>query len=132
MGMNGTFWLLVNEGGIRVKVVRENDPLGRDVELIRRHWFSSGQPKPATKGSVGAEMVDGLTIKDEDYKLVKTRFSAFFNTHLHSYLHGLGINSLVLTGVQTPNCIRLFTMIFLFNTIFFNFQHSTSCSFSFT
>ncbi|KAL2493119.1 putative inactive nicotinamidase [Abeliophyllum distichum] len=87
-------------------VVREHDPLGRDVELFRRHLYSAGKPKPTSKGSLGAELVDGLVIKDDDYKLVKTRFSAFFNTHLHSYLQGAGIKKLVITGVQTPNCIR--------------------------
>ncbi|KAL6563247.1 hypothetical protein OROHE_005834 [Orobanche hederae] len=87
-------------------VVREHDPLGRDVELFRRHLYSYGEPKPACKGSVGAELVDGLVIEYGDYKLVKMRFSAFFNTHLHLYLHGAGINKLVIVGVQTPNCIR--------------------------
>ncbi|CAA0822373.1 Probable inactive nicotinamidase, partial [Striga hermonthica] len=88
-------------------VVREHDPLGRDVELFRRHLYLADKPKPTCKGSVGAQLlVDGLVIKDGDYKLVKTRFSAFFNTHLHSYLQGLGITNLVVTGVQTPNCIR--------------------------
>ncbi|XP_011080698.1 probable inactive nicotinamidase At3g16190 [Sesamum indicum] len=87
-------------------VVREHDPLGRDVELFRRHLYAADKPKPTSKGSVGAELVDGLVIKDGDYKLVKMRFSAFFNTHLHSYLQGAGVNKLVITGVQTPNCIR--------------------------
>ncbi|XP_059642719.1 probable inactive nicotinamidase At3g16190 [Cornus florida] len=93
-------------GILVVWVVREHDPLGRDVELFRQELYSDGKPKPTSKGSVGAELVDGLVIKEEDYKLVKTRFSAFFATHLHSFLQGAGINSLVVTGVQTPNCIR--------------------------
>ncbi|KAL8056147.1 hypothetical protein ABFX02_04G100700 [Erythranthe guttata] len=88
-------------------VVREHDPLGRDVELFRRHLYDSAdKPKPVSKGTVGAELVDGLFIEEGDYKLVKTRFSSFFNTHLHSYLQGLGVNNLIITGVQTPNCIR--------------------------
>ncbi|KAL3511770.1 hypothetical protein ACH5RR_024487 [Cinchona calisaya] len=87
-------------------VVREHDPLGRDVELFRRHLYFPGKPKPTSKGSVGAELVDGLVIKEGDYKLVKTRFSAFFSTHLHSYLQGAGISNLVIAGVQTPNCVR--------------------------
>lgn len=53
---------------------------------------------PIVKGSVGAELVDGLVIKEGDYKLVKMRFSAFFATHLHSLLQGAGINNLVITG----------------------------------
>nr|GEV04929.1 probable inactive nicotinamidase At3g16190 isoform X1 [Tanacetum cinerariifolium] len=93
-------------GFLLVWVVREHDPKGRDVELFRRHLYADGQPKPTSKGSKGAELVDGLVIKDEDYKVVKTRFSAFFATHLHSVLQGAGIDSLVVVGVQTPNCIR--------------------------
>lgn len=87
-------------------VVREHDPMGRDVELFRRHLYSEGKAKPTSKGSVGSELVDGLVIEGTDYKLVKTRFSAFFGTHLHSLLQGAGISALVVIGVQTPNCIR--------------------------
>jgi len=43
-------------------------------------------------------LVDGLVIKEEDYKLVKTRFSAFFATHLHSVLQAAAIHNLVITG----------------------------------
>ncbi|KAJ1388762.1 Isochorismatase-like [Sesbania bispinosa] len=93
-------------GILIVWVVREHDPLGRDVELFRRHLYTAGKVGPTSKGSEGAELVDGLVIREGDYKLVKTRFSAFFSTHLHSVLQGAGINSLVVTGVQTPNCIR--------------------------
>ncbi|KAI7739953.1 hypothetical protein M8C21_029355, partial [Ambrosia artemisiifolia] len=93
-------------GFLVVWVVREHDPLGRDVELFRRHLYADGKPKPILKGSKGAELVDGLVIKEGDYKVVKTRFSAFFATHLHSVLQGAGIDSLVVVGVQTPNCIR--------------------------
>ncbi|XP_071715478.1 probable inactive nicotinamidase At3g16190 isoform X2 [Rutidosis leptorrhynchoides] len=91
---------------IDMQVVREHDPLGRDVELFRKHLYGDGKPKPTSKGSKGAELVDGLVIKEEDYKVVKTRFSAFFATHLHSVLQGAGIDSLAVVGVQTPNCIR--------------------------
>ncbi|XP_055828822.1 probable inactive nicotinamidase At3g16190 [Solanum dulcamara] len=95
-----------NRGIPIIWVVREHDPLGRDVELFRRHLYGDGKPKPTSKGAVGAELVDGLVIQEGDYKLVKTRFSAFFNTNLHSYLQGIGVTNLVIIGVQTPNCIR--------------------------
>ncbi|GMI86137.1 hypothetical protein like AT3G16190 [Hibiscus trionum] len=93
-------------GILVVWVVREHDYLGRDVELFRRHLYTPGKEGPTTKGASGAELVDGLVIKEGDYKLVKTRFSAFFATHLHSFLQSNGVNSLVVVGVQTPNCIR--------------------------
>lgn len=75
--------------------------MGRDVELFRRHLYSEAGSKPTSKGSVGSELVDGLVIKGTDYKLVKTRFSAFFGTHLHSLLQGAGISTLVVTGNAT-------------------------------
>lgn len=88
-----------------VWVVREHDPYGRDVELFRRHLYSGGKG-PTAKGSEGAELADGLVIKEGDYKLVKTRFSAFFATALDSVLKTSGIKNLVVLGLQTPNCVR--------------------------
>ncbi|RDX67246.1 putative inactive nicotinamidase, partial [Mucuna pruriens] len=108
-------------GILIVWVVREHDPLGRDVEVFRRHEYGPGKVGPASKGSVGAELVDGLVIKEEDYKLVKTRFSAFFATNLHSVLQGTEINSLVVTGIQTPNCIRQT----VFDAVALDYQHVT-------
>ncbi|VVA97817.1 unnamed protein product [Arabis nemorensis] len=98
---------LARERGILVIwVVREHDPQGRDVELFRRHLYNSEKVGPTVKGTVGAELVNGLTIKERDYKIVKTRFSAFFGTNLHSFLQTSGVSNLVIAGVQTPNCIR--------------------------
>ncbi|PKA59059.1 hypothetical protein AXF42_Ash001152 [Apostasia shenzhenica] len=86
-------------------VVREHDPFGRDVEVFRRNLYANGKG-PTVEGSKGAELVEGLAPIFGEYKLVKTRFSAFFNTNLNSLLQSTGINSLVIVGVQTPNCIR--------------------------
>lgn len=80
-----------------MQVVREHDRFGRDVEHFRRHFYSNGEG-PTVKGCVGAELADGLVIADGDYKLVKTRFSAFFATNLHHLLQGCGIKNLVIVG----------------------------------
>nr|CAB3446456.1 unnamed protein product [Digitaria exilis]CAB3449590.1 unnamed protein product [Digitaria exilis] len=80
-----------------VWVVREHDSDGRDVELLRRRFYSGGKG-PAMKGSKGAELADGLVIKEQDYKLVKTRFSSFFATNLDSVLKTSGIKNLVVVG----------------------------------
>ncbi|KAJ3686189.1 hypothetical protein LUZ61_015353 [Rhynchospora tenuis] len=90
-------------------VVREHDPLGRDVELFRKHYYSNGKGF-AIKGSKGAELVEGFKIEEGDYKLVKPRFSAFFNTHLDAVLRGSGIKSLVVVGgsdseLHQANCV---------------------------
>ncbi|KAJ4788797.1 Peroxyureidoacrylate/ureidoacrylate amidohydrolase RutB [Rhynchospora pubera] len=112
---------LARERGIFVIwVVREIDPLGRDVELFRKHHYSNGQGL-AIKGSKGAELVEGLKIEEKDYKLVKTRFSAFFNTHLDAVLRGSGIKRLVVVGVQTPNCIRQT----VFDAVSLDYEHIT-------
>ncbi|KAF0933716.1 hypothetical protein E2562_019195 [Oryza meyeriana var. granulata] len=97
---------VARERGIFVVwVVREHDPSGADVEVFRRHFYSGGKG-PTVKGLKGAELADGLVIKQGEYKLVKTRFSAFFATPLDSVLKTSGIKNLVIVGVQTPNCIR--------------------------
>jgi len=88
-----------------LQVVREHDPYGRDVEFFRRHLYEDGNG-PIRKGSDGVDLVDGLSVEDGEYRLVKTRFSAFFETHLNTVLHSIGITNLVIVGVQTPNCIR--------------------------
>ncbi|KAK9666101.1 hypothetical protein RND81_14G160500 [Saponaria officinalis] len=93
-------------GMLVVWIVREHDASGRDVELFRRHLYKTEKVGPTVKGHEGAKLVDGLEIHEGDYKLVKTRMSAFFNTHLHSLLLAAGIDSLVVVGIQTPNCIR--------------------------
>ncbi|KAJ4974279.1 hypothetical protein NE237_007453 [Protea cynaroides] len=93
-------------GILVIWIVREHDSLGRDVELFRTHMYGKEKEGPAVKGSVGAELADGLVIQKSDYKIVKTRFSAFFGTNLHPLLQRAGIDSLVVTGIQTPNCIR--------------------------
>lgn len=103
-----------------VWVVREHDPLGRDVELFRRHLYSTGNG-PTTLGSKGSELFNGLEPKQGDIKLVKTRFSAFFDTHLDSLLKSNGIKNLVVVGVQTPNCIRQT----VFDAVALNYEHVT-------
>lgn len=77
--------------------MREHDPYGRDVEFFRRHLYEDGNG-PIRKGSDGVDLVDGLSVEDGEYRLVKTRFSAFFETHLNTVLHSIGIKNLVIVG----------------------------------
>lgn len=71
--------------------------MGRDVELFRRHHYSNGKG-PTMKGAKGAQLVEGLKIREGEYKLVKTRFSAFFNTNLDALLKATRIKRLVIVG----------------------------------
>lgn len=90
-------------------VIREHHPSGTDVERFRSEMFSNGTGA-TVKGTRGADLVDGLEIRDEDYVISKKRFSAFMFTHLESLLRRLGVDHVVISGVQTPNCIRATAM----------------------
>ncbi|GAY51126.1 hypothetical protein CUMW_131920 [Citrus unshiu] len=79
-------------GILVVWVVREHNPLGRDVELFRRHQYSPGKVGPAVKGSRGAELVDGLVIREGDYKLVR---HASVPSSLHTSTHSFKVQGLI-------------------------------------
>ena len=49
---------------------------------------------------------DAFTVLPQDYVLVKPRFSAFFHTGLDLILRRLGVQTVLLAGTTTPNCIR--------------------------
>ena len=49
---------------------------------------------------------DAFTVLPQDYVLVKPRFSAFFHTSLDLILRRLGVQTVLLAGTTTPNCIR--------------------------
>ena len=77
---------------------------GSDVEISRRKLF---QKTPfAVEGTVGARVIDELEPHPGEYIIRKNRMSAFFNTDLDLLLRSLRVERLVITGIQTPNCIR--------------------------
>jgi nicotinamidase-related amidase len=78
---------------------------GTDVELPRLARFRKEGFK-VVEGTPGAEIVDDLYPEPGEYVIIKSRWSGFFRTNLDLLLHRLGINTVVLTGVQTPNCVR--------------------------
>lgn len=85
-------------------VLRVHRASGVDVEITRREIFK--RTPFAVEGTPGAAVIEELAPKDGEFRLKKTRMSAFFNTDLDLMLRTLGIDSLVVTGIQTPNCIR--------------------------
>jgi len=86
-------------------VVREYREDGSDVETFRLQEFLSGRPC-CVPGTSGCDIVDELSPADGEYRLVKNRFSAFMNTELDLMLRRLGVNEIVVAGIQYPNCIR--------------------------
>jgi nicotinamidase-related amidase len=86
-----------------VIILRRHRYSGVDVDLPRVGRF---QAEPFLTDGPGADLVDGLEIAADDIVVVKHRWSAFFATDLDMVLRRTGIRTVVLAGVQTPNCIR--------------------------
>ena len=78
---------------------------GTDVELPRLEVFKSSGFR-VVEGTSGAEIVESLRPKSGEYIIIKPRWSGFFRTSLDLLLNRLGVKTVVLTGVQTPNCVR--------------------------
>jgi ureidoacrylate peracid hydrolase len=57
------------------------------------------------KGTWGAEPFSGLEPKEGQYQVFKERMNGFFNSNLDSILRGLGINTLIVTGVTARGCV---------------------------
>lgn len=85
-------------------ILRVHRKDGSDVEIFRRDLF---QRMPfAVEGTEGAEVISELRPREGEYTVRKTRMSAFLHTDLDLVLRTIGIDTLFVTGIQTPNCVR--------------------------
>ena len=88
-----------------IYVVRGHRQDASDLEYTRLQLFMDKGGICVT-GTKGAQIVDGLEVKPQDYILVKKRFSAFLFTEFDLLLRRLNIKTLAIAGTQYPNCIR--------------------------
>ncbi|MBD5154470.1 MAG: isochorismatase family protein [Oscillibacter sp.] len=81
---------------------------GSDVEHTRYQiWAEGGKPlTPGSTGPISIENPPEFGRCASDYEIVKPRYSAFFQTSLDLLLRRLKVDTVVLTGTTTPNCIR--------------------------
>ena len=81
---------------------------GSDVEHTRfESWRDGGKAmSPDCPEEISAAMPEEFGLCDRDYRIVKPRYSAFFYTELDLILRRLGVDTIVLAGTTTPNCIR--------------------------
>jgi len=86
-------------------IIREHAKDGSDVEKFRRMLFIENGGY-LLSGSWGAECPEDIDMRSGESRIVKTRFSGFYKTELDEELKQDGIKTLIITGVQTPNCIR--------------------------
>ncbi|MEG1609899.1 MAG: isochorismatase family cysteine hydrolase, partial [Bilophila sp.] len=76
-----------------------------DVERGRVALFTAGAGV-CVPGTDGVRIVTELAPRDGEWIIRKRRFSAFFQTELDMVLRRLGVQTLLITGTQYPNCIR--------------------------
>ena len=81
---------------------------GSDVEHTRfESWRDGGRAMSQDcRPEISADAPEEFGICDRDYQIIKPRYSAFFGTELDLILRRLGVNTIVLAGATTPNCIR--------------------------
>lgn len=88
-------------------VIRKYAPDGSDVEFTRYpDWKRGGKPCSVEHGPIGWAMPGEFRVMPGDTVLVKPRYSAFFQTNLDGLLRRRGIDTVLVTGTTTPNCIR--------------------------
>lgn len=81
---------------------------GSDVEKARaKVWEDGGKPlSDVCCESMSDAFPESFEVTERDRVLIKPRFSAFFATSLDLVLRRLGVQTVVLAGTTTPNCIR--------------------------
>ena len=85
-------------------VIRVHRVDGSDVEITRQDLFR--RSPFAVEGTEGASVIDALSPLAGEYVLPKIRMSAFIGTGLDLTLRTLEVDGVLVTGIQTPNCIR--------------------------
>lgn len=92
-------------------VKREYAEDGSDMEIPRLKMLEQlgirGVLAPGSTGINSVEEPEGLTRLESETVLIKPRWSAFFGTDLDEMLKSSGINTVILAGTTTPNCIRM-------------------------
>jgi biuret amidohydrolase len=76
---------------------------GCDMGLLA-HAPSIGRGEALVDGSPGAAIFPEIAPRDGEIVISKHRFSAFYGTDLEIILRGLGVTTVVITGVTTENC----------------------------
>lgn len=107
-----------------VHVVRLYLPDGSNADLCRRAVLAAGA-SIALPGSPGSQLADGLTLDNTieldhdqllarqlqylgptEHAMFKPRWNAFYDTGLDDHLRQTGIDTVVVTGCNYPNCPR--------------------------
>ncbi len=85
-------------------VIRSYSADGLTVERARLADFR--RTPFVVPGTLGAEIIKELTPEAGEKTVIKPRYSAFFQTNLDLMLKRLGVERVLVSGTQYPNCIR--------------------------
>lgn len=88
-----------------IHVIRYYRSDGSDVEITRYDGFVKAGGV-VVRGTKGAEIVKELKPIPGEYLIEKKRYSAFFQSETDNLLKRIGVDQIVVTGLQTPTCIR--------------------------
>lgn len=89
-----------------IHIRREYAADGNDVEPVRRRIWESGGCPLSSAWTESLQPPRSLEAIEGEEVLIKPSFSAFFGTDLDDRLQQQGVQSLILIGTTTPNCIR--------------------------
>jgi len=70
------------------------------------HLEQRSRGPACVKGTWDAEFVDELKPEPIDYIVKKQKYTAFYNTNLEVILRTLGVNTIILTGVNSNVCVE--------------------------
>lgn len=84
----------------------ELDPHGGDMGVYQRKRDLLDSPHWCLAGTPGAELAPALTPGKNDLVFVKKKPSGFHGTPLLGYLVDRGIDTVIIVGGATSNCIR--------------------------
>jgi maleamate amidohydrolase len=82
------------------------DPSGNDIGVYGRKRELLQSPYWCLDGTPGAELLPELAAGSDDFVIVKKKPSAFFGTPLLSLLVDRGIDTVIVCGGATSNCVR--------------------------
>lgn len=58
------------------------------------------------QGTPGSQLLPDLHVRQSDKEIVKNRYSAFFKTNMDELLEELGVDTLVIGGINSHACVR--------------------------
>lgn len=96
--------LIDNARKLDVPIVYVNDSFTPAEAKVDAHLKLLG--RHAVKGTPGAEVVEALAPKEEDYIVSKKVYDGFYDTRLDMLLRELGVDTVVVTGIWINCCVK--------------------------